>query len=636
MSRTTVVLLAIAVVLTVQAVFFESRVAPWERAGRVFRELDSQDVLEVEISQTSAERDRELGVSPQKIVLRRDGEPKIWRIAEPIRFPAFHPRVMGIVSELADLVRIAEVPRGVDAFPNGPEISVRMKTRFLGDLSVEFGRDHPDTALDVTYARVGEDVFVTRKAARRALTVSLDELRSRALVPVAAADAVAFRASGAPASSKTIERVPGTDRWRLREPIDASADRERTEDLLRDLNAWSIAAFEKDDAASEADLEPFGLDPPVVSFSVRHRGGFEASLEVGKEFASGGARLVYLRRPGEPFVFSAERGDLVERLLAPAEDYRNRYVFDIWLEEIETLEVDGAAGKFVVRRLPAAEGSSPPGGGRLEAPTRWEIEETGTGNKCPGDPDRIGTLVATLHALPVEKHVGPEVRLEDAGLAPPRFRLHLHLSSGRELELHLGARCEDPAFRNLPVIYVRRPDESGSYLVTERLGTDLAGGVSFFRQRKISELDFTEVLEFQVVDGEESWFLGRVPGDDWTLSAETPIAPGRFLDQRIVERVLRSLDRAEFAVGRYLPQLADHASAGLELAAPRRAIALLEPRDLPGFRKLVIGAPFPEEGSEEVYARVELGGIPAFTLPEAGVPAALDALVRHLREITGK
>lgn len=664
MSRSTGILLATAILLSVWVYFFESSPAPWERGGKVFRNVNPSEIREIAIARPMAAEDADVGVDVRPIRLRLDGEQAAWYVVEPIRCRAFHPRVMSIVYQLADLARLAEAAADTEAFPRGPEIVVRMKTSFGVDATIEIGREHPDASLNACYVRVGDDVFVASREFRRAMTVALEELRSRALVPIAPPDAVALAvtdARAAPGSTpgstpegggaasgftkggfaKRIERVGDSYRWRLREPIDALADKELTEALLTDLNSWTVAGFVVDDAKGAQDLEPYGLDAPEMVVTVAHRSGRSVAVEIGKEYVDSRVPMVYVRHSGEPFVYSA-KADVLDRLRVGPEDLRSRFVFEVGLEDIVAFDLVGEGNELAVRGLwrrvspggveeTTLEGEGPP--------DLWDVTDRRTGQTFPGDGEGIGILVAEARKLTVQKFLGDgEYDPAAAGLSPPRARLTVVLTSGERLDLGLGAVCEDPDLIGLRLHHAARSGEPGAYLLQTTLLDALRDGAAYFFKRDLSDLDFTDLLEFEVIDEGRSWYLARVPGEPWMLSMDTPMTVGKGLDIEIVDQLIRRLDRRQFHVDRFLKdrEVGDLAEAGVELSRPRRAIVLSEPSDLRGFRKLVLGARVPESVPPQVYARVDLPGVPPFTLVEDGLPTILGTLVDHLRDITGK
>jgi len=70
---------------------------------------------------------------------------------------------------------------------------------------------------------------------------------------------------------------------------------------------------------------------------------------------------------------------------------------------------------------------------------------------------------------------------------------------------------------------------------------------------------------------------------------------------------------------------------------PGKAIVLhrLDGTDSPTFRRLVFGDPVEGSNPVEAYARVDAADVPPFAL-EGEVVQRFEALVAHLREVTGK
>jgi hypothetical protein len=464
---------------------------------------------------------------------------------------------------------------------------------------------------------------VTRKDFRKQLTVTLEELRSRTLVPVNLTDAVGLSVSGEARFEKTVERVGDSNQWRLRKPLDALADREFMETLLIELNAWKVATFVKDDAKSKEDLAPYGLAQPRATAVVQPRDGSAVLLEIGAEVSGkveGKAPPVYLKHAGQPFVFTAGSEPL-ERLFKDAETYRSRYIYDLGLEEIVRLRAEGGGHAFEV-------GSTSKGA--------WDVKDPATGESFPGDSKEIQDLIVSLRKLLIQKFVAADVKAEDAGLSPPWGRLEFETAGQAKYSLLLGGPSRDPDFKGVEARYVARPGEPGFYIIFANVAVLLEEGAHSLRKRDISVLDPTQLLEFEVREGERSWTLGRIPGEQWTLSSDTPILPKKNLDVSLVDDLLLALRSDRFRVDAYLPGLKDYGAHGLELSAPRKAVVFLSPEAAAGFRKLVVGDRALGSSPEQVRARTDATGVPPFLLAESAVPRSLDALILHLKDITGK
>jgi hypothetical protein len=692
--RTNLALLVVAVLLSAWAFFFENSPAPWERLGKVFRDLETDDIYEVEIARgAAAPRSAgeaegaaegegppggDPGGAPRPIVLRREaadgpGAEATWWIVEPLRFRANYPRVAGIVFAITDLDRIGEARAGAGAFPEGgPELTLRFRYRRLGEdleQTIEVGNDHPDSSLPFTYVRVGGESFVTGKGFRSLVTATLGELRSRALVPLSpdrvarwTIEAERRREEGDTETAITVlERTGG--RWRLREPLDALADRELTESLLAELSAWKIASFTRDDAAAPEDLARYGLARPRLAVTLERRGDGETlRVEVGSEApedsaAPGGARLVYVRHAGEPFVYAAE-GAIVERLRAEPEVFRSRHVFDLGLAEIDGLRIEprapsgsaagGAAGgeaSIELRRIETGEGL-----------TAWTVRDGARGASFAGDSLLLDGLSRDLKHLRVERFLGAEAT--DA-VSPPRALVAIGVDLGSPAEewlaLHLGNRSRDPLDAGVNMHHVACPGEPGSYLVVTRLPDLIEEGPDAFRRRDISELDPDSVVEVEIEKEGRRWRLMRPrSGERWSLSTASSLRPGFEVDSTRLDRLVEALGRGAFRVARYVPDLEDLASRGLDFQAPHRSLRLSHVADeaYRGFRRLVVGPAVPAGGEAGARgaqggaapggaaapgarypARVDLEGTPPFLLEEE-VPRLLEEAAAHLAAVT--
>ena len=625
--RTTWLIALLAVGLTVYAVVFESGSPSWGKAGRVFPDLDAKSIQRIEITLPATEAGGGVIDPARTIRFERESSPPAWWIVEPIRFEAFYAKVESMAYELADAARIADAAGESAALPPGAPIVVKLETKSGRKEMIEIGSDHPDPAFPFTYCRASGEVFVTRKEFRKLFTATLDDLRTRALVPVPLADLAGLEVEGPDSPRKRFERDPAAGSWRLKEPLDALADRERLDEAAGDLNAWTIASYVDDAADEPAELGKYGLLEPRLKLSVRHRAGRTVSLEIG---APAGNDLVHVRLAGQPHVFTAASKPLAP-LLEPTENQRSRFVFDVGLEEIEEIRFQSPDRVAVLREIETRAAKDAP-------PERaWTITEEDAKTSFPGDRPLIDTLVAGLKKLLVLKFL--DTLPEHAAMEKPLLQIDFATGSGRKFTLRLGGRSREPEDRGLPIHHAAVPGEPGGYLLRSEL-PDLfaaAGGYAF-RKRDLSELDVSLVAQVDIIDGDARWSLLRLPGEDWSLSDDTPLVGGAALDTSKVSALAIWLHRDRLRAIRFLPDIQDFASRGLELASPRRGVvlgALVQGDWPPGhFRKLVLGNV--DEGSkDEALARIDAPGVPPF-LVSSELRAAFDAAVEHLRAVTGK
>lgn len=613
-SRTNLILLVVAVGLSVYVYFFEGGAPPGERKGRVFPDLEPSHLTEIEVERRFDPGAASVGIDTRPIRFRLEGAPAAWDIVSPIRFPAFHPRVISIAYDLADLVRLAVVPDGGRVF-GAPQVTLRFKTRFGEDHTVEVGPDHPDPALDYCYVRQGGDVFIAPKGFKRNLTFTLSDVRSRTLFGISPSDALRLEVQEAGGRTKILSRREASSPWRLGVAGEVRADTELTQELLVALNAWTVERFVNDALGSEPkDLAPFGLDAPRIVASLLGQGERHATLEVGSDVPDAGGKLVYARAPGAPFLLAIP-SDPLARLTESPELFRSRFALDFSPEEVVGLALSlPGRSRLELSRERTGAGWGP-----------WKVAEEG-GLSFPGDRERLDSLLVLLSRLLVLKFL-------DEPLASPAGKISLSLRGGAPSELGVGALEGSPGEEvHAATFRASAAGEPGSFVVELPFWEELLRGAPYLRERSFSELDAAQVLELEVQDGPVSWVLGRVPGEDWMLSTDSPARPGRELRSPLVESLLRGLDRSRFRAADFPDGPVDLVAEGLELASPARSLRIRRREgESPGFQRLLLGRSPPVGRG---LARVDPGDIPPF-VPERDLVRSFEDLAAHLRQITG-
>jgi len=647
-TRTVLVLFAIAAGLSVYARIFEQGAAPWLKRGRLFPDLEPGDIVEMHIARKELEPDADRGVDIRPIRLRYEGTPPAWWLVEPIRFIAYHPRVQSIAYDLTEVASVAEVaPEDAARRSAEGQVMVHFKTRKGDEHSIEILEDHPVPAFDFSYVRVNDETFAIPSRFRKRLSVSLGELRSRALVEVSSTDAVKVEIGGGEKFSRTLERDGDSAPWRLVEPINALADRRLTHDLLVALNSWAISHFVTDAAE---DLAEYGLDDPRATVRVDAMDGRSFALEIGSEVTETREEerdtqretaevlepMVYLRHAGRPSVYTASTKPL-ENIRENVDAFRSRYLFELGLEEIREIrgEMDGNA--ILLKSVAGANREGQDAGGN-SAELSWKVRSLPS-LEAPGeepgdawlyvDRARIQSVLLSLRRLLIQKFLSE-------ALDSPRGTFDLHVSDGRKIEVRIGPLSTEPGDEGQSIYQVAVVGEPGSFLVSMSLPAMLEKGTDAFRSREISDLDLSRPreIEMEIRDGEESWVLGRLEANSWLLSRDTPLRAGKQLDASVVEGFVLLLSEDRFRVKDFRSDIKDYSAHRLELQNPRREARFRDLGSDSRFRKLLLGDPFEDSRPFEVPARVGDPEIPPFLL-EAEVVKAFDSLVRHLREITG-
>lgn len=637
--RTNATLLTIAILLTLYFRIYETDPPSWDGKGRIFRTLQPESISEIVITSNVSAEDAELGVTMPQIVLRYVGEngdlPKWW-IVEPFRFAAFHPRAQAIAYELAEIVRVSEVTGEEVVSDEEFTLNVRATMRTGEEFELAIGRDHRDNTIDLCIARARDDVFWIRQRSRQKFVVTLEDLRERALFSFASEDVESIEVAGSPRVDKQLMRVPGGSDWRLVRPNSGPADREHTEELLKDLNSWSITEFVSDEPIAQEVLKEYGLGSPSSVVTVKKRDGSEITLAVGHERTA--EKQVYVRHVGSNHIFLAGAEPLAN-LRREAQYYRNRFVFDLQLDEVAEVRGEVLRGarqgrQFTLRRIPLSEQQRGEGTGPTASASQdaWEVSDGFYNMTFPGDGKIIERFLLDLRRLPIEKYIDSD-ELGSTGVEDPQGILMLTLDSGRTLELTVGNRSEDPIDSGSSVFYVKRPDEPGAYLVLTTVPLLLDEGGHAFRDRELSDIEPTQVVEVTVRADDRQFSVMRPPGErEWTLPKGQSV-DGLNVNPDLIGRLVLRFHPDTLRAIRYYPEAMDPEPLGLNKVTAPWSVTVRTQKNDAQLRTLYVGKPVDGTKPLEYYATVDGKNVPFFSVDEEWVKV-LQNVYQHLQAVS--
>ena len=210
-----------------------------------------------------------------------------------------------------------------------------------------------------------------------------------------------------------IERDPGTDEWRMTEPVDTPADRWAVEGMV-----VGVLEAEKDRVLenSGSNLAEYGLDKPSAQLTLSNeKGPLAPTLFLGGTNPMG--FLSYARLGDEKDVFTVTapvRQDLTHSLY----DLRDKSLVLIPGEKVDRIRIEGRGVLALERR----------------GIRNWDVV----------DPDRVRAdadvvqriLYAGLKSRAVA-FVPPGALTEDFGFEQPRMKITA-VSKGRRVELTIG------------------------------------------------------------------------------------------------------------------------------------------------------------------------------------------------------
>lgn len=657
--KTTLILLVVAVGLSLWARYAELQ-PEWQKpVGGVFTRLsrDRFEALELIPGPGAEQLGEDVIQHPVGLRHRKDeGEAfATWKIVEPIEFPAFTPRVEGILNAILEMQRINTLPPGEEApffDGEGLAMTIRFRTRdpSAEEHVVKIGRAHPDPTLKLVCAQVDDEpAFFVRERIRETLGAGFKTIRSRALFPIPAQDAVSLRVQrfgeeGGEPELLALEREPGSVDWRLTSPVTGVADRRFLREVLDELNSWKIEEFVADEKLAPAEDLP-DFESPRLEVRLENRYGRVHEYRVARE--TGAAEMVHVRTMDGAHVFLAG-ANVVEMIERPATDFRSRTVLQIGASKVVKVEgtrrLEDGERSFLLEPVPGAKTEkvqARPGlqeaGESLEQP--WRVEDRNLERVFPTDRVLLVQFLKRLESLAVVEYLeSGDALLEGLAGRQPVLELTVTLDTGARIELDFFS---PPPGEERPEAHfiVTRSDGEEVALARTALPIILESGGIHFRTRELSGLEIQDIQSFDIMNSQgRSWTLTQIQGV-WRLkeTALQRLKDGKSLDEQVVFRALSGLSRNGFRVEEYLPDQSDREALRLLELLPGRSRIQVDfitgfNDHQWGFRRLRVGARRERSPLQESYAILDTVEMPFLISRE--IVAGLVDLVNHLGEIS--
>lgn len=325
MKNRNLLILSLVVVAVGAYIFFHDRHQMTsderrERAGKVFPELDRDDISTVVVDNSHG-----------RFVMEKSGE--TWRLTEPIAFEANPASVNSVLTSLENLEEDRTLSTSdVELSAYGldqPEMTVILDTETGDRFELTVGEE---SALGSNRAmRRGDEPTIVLAPGRFVtdLDKGLDDWRSRDVIDIVAADVASLQIV---AGDDRVEAVRDGRRWGLLEPVEDLADAEHVSNLISDLNGLRIVEF-LDGGTQLAEL---GLDPPAYEITiVRSAGGQAVRLDFGSAREENGTTTIACRRDGSE-LFWINDGAAIRLTKAPVR-WRSPTVYDFETWDAERL-----------------------------------------------------------------------------------------------------------------------------------------------------------------------------------------------------------------------------------------------------------------------------------------------------------
>jgi hypothetical protein len=315
----------------------------------------------------------------------------------------------------------------------------------------------------------------------------------------AAADRPRPVASIAAGSIDELEVTSGKDKtqlkkqdgkWRVVAPIAYGADEPAVKSAIEKLEGlqWGDVVSSQKDKHREFEVD----EEKGVRVVARKGGAALADLLVGKTMS--GYTLV--RPYGKDEVWQAV-GVLKWVYAKDTKGWRDKTILSFERESCEKVEVEGARGKVVAKRIPADKDK--------KTPEKWELVES------PVKVDKLdesvpGGVLSTLYSLRTFDFADG-VTLGDAGLEPPAYKVTAELKGGARKTVLIGKQKGED-------FHIKTPDGAQVYLVRKYTVERLTKPPLEFRDKSLVDIKADDVVGLEIKSGTVELLLEK-SGEDW-------------------------------------------------------------------------------------------------------------------------
>jgi len=305
----------------------------------------------------------------------------------------------------------------------------------------------------------------------------------------------------------------------LTKPQPVRASRPKVEALLLELQGPRVAQFYTDDP--RAELEPLGLQPPEAELAFGNGTNDVLVVQFGKSPGTNQS-LVFARRLAQTNIVLVPR-TVLDAVLTPSTELRDRHLFSFTPAELDTIEVAGLE-KFTLHR---------------ETNGTWTAAEP---QPALADTDLMHDWLNDLDRLEgtVEKDVVTD--FSAYALEPPARQYTLKsavtnadgIVTNRVLSrLDIGGRQQDK-------IFVRRVDETSVYSITVADFDRLPAAAWQLRDRRVWAFTTNQISRVTVRDKGSTRTIDRTSTGQWKF------APG---SQGILDDRQFALEETMFRLG---------------------------------------------------------------------------------------
>ncbi len=468
-------------------------------------------------------------------------------------------------------------------------------------VTVETQKNHAPVKLMIGGdSPVGGEVYARLEGSGECFTVSAalpDQLqrpllhfRNKEILTVQATQAKSLTLTH---GGSTFEAAKEDNQWRLQKPIQAQADAEQINGLLRELQTTRAMDFVD---SPTLELSRFGLDSPTVAVIVA----------LGGDGAQSSTLLIGNRREGEPPAYYATCREKKRIFLVPQSLFAKLQptVFDLQSKQIFTLAREEIAHFEVEFGNQTTKLSKDTGG-------VWHFDDDPS---TKVDQELVNSLTGRLPRMKIAQFFSLQPLAEQSGLDSPYARVKVADSSGAKAE---GIETGRPV-EGKDLVYARMIGGKDTFAVAG----DQPGRFFHIREDFLDKTLFAfptdQVASIVVSEKGHRWTF-RVQEDAWVGLAEGNPKPYQVKGSVIERLVLSALD-LKWKRKLNPADSADQRIIALRnLASPDRVIRILDAR---GAELAVIG----QAGEEDTRVYIRRGEKDYFSVEKSVYEPFLKAL----------
>jgi hypothetical protein len=426
-----------------------------------------------------------------------------WQLVEPVNYPALNTNVQNLLKALQELTvahRISEKefrkdPKGGENYGvDPPQLSLIVDSR----PPVFFG--HRTSPGDQVFVRVPgiEGVAIVSADVLNLFPRDTNDWRETRLADIKAGtfDRISVTNMMKGQWSFALQRDPTNKLWAMIYPGKTRADGEKVEDALGKLEKLRVRQFVSDDP--KADLDGFGLQPPVLTLSLGQGTNTLLAIDFGKELTNSPG-LIYARRRDQNTVVTISTNTLAQWNTA-YDAFRDRHLVTL-MGPIESIHVAGQ-DEFTLQ---------------WQTNNTWQI----TPQNFPVDERMATRLARTLSELQVanfekDSVAGPE--WANYGLSAPARKITIAWAANQtatnpptELDFGLGTNGNNQVF-------ARRLGEPPVYGIAPADFEALPSASWELRDSHIWNFDINDVSRLIVQQNGKTREIIRKGTNGWSLA----------------------------------------------------------------------------------------------------------------------